>query len=214
MEIRWLWKLEEKTKHTRLSTNLWFCGFFTLVYCFCSCRWNSEMKGSFSSSCLKWWPSWMNACNFPFTPLWHMTFDLSTHPDCSEVWPSERGGAQAVDPGHHWSLHRPGLPERDEEWSHSVRVRTSAEPSSTKESQFHSRAVLVHFQRGQQFGLRTLALMLSSCLLIGSGKWLPAINDDDYWSGKSIFLFLSDLLTNSPRALWKRSTSLHWTGIR
>lgn len=105
----------------------------------------------------------MNARNFPFSPLWRVTLDLSTHPDCSEVWPSERRGAEAVDPGHHWSPHRPRLPERDEEWSHSVRVRTFAELRSTKMSLSSSEAVLVQKSQSEDASL-------SSSLPIRSGK--------------------------------------------
>lgn len=101
--------------------------FSTLVYHFCSCGWNSKMTGSFPRSCVKNGnqTEWMHAI-FLF-PLCDVIFDLSTHPDCSEVWPPERRGTEAVDPGRHWSTHRLRLPERVEEWSPSVRVRTFAE---------------------------------------------------------------------------------------
>lgn len=52
-----------------------------------------------------------------------VTFDLSFQPDCTEVWPSERRGAQDLDRGRHRLRHRPRLPERPEKWSHSLRVR-------------------------------------------------------------------------------------------
>lgn len=150
---------------------------------------------------------WMHACNFPFSP--GDLFDISTHPDCSEVWPSKRRGAEAVDRGNHRPTHRPRLPEGAEEWSHSVRVRTFAERHSTKMSHFHSGAILVPFQRGQWLILKTLSFMLSS-LLIRSGKWLPKI--DDHWSENSIF-FVSFRLINqlSPGSVKKISkSSLNW----
>lgn len=64
--------------------------------------------------------------NRPLTP-WgtHVTFDLSASPDCTEVWHSERRGAEALDRGHHRRFHRARLPERPKEWSHPVRVRSS-----------------------------------------------------------------------------------------
>lgn len=114
-----------------------------------------------------------------------------------------------MDPGNHRATHRPRLPERAEEWSHSVRVRTFAELPSTKMSQFHSGAILVPFQRGQWLILKTLPLMLSA-LLIRSGKWLP--KTDDRWSENSIF-FVSFRLINklSPGSVKKISrSSLNW----
>lgn len=159
----------------------------------------------------------MHPYNFPVSPspppLWHMIFDLSALPDRAEVWPSERRGAEAVDPGHHWSLHRRRLPERVEERSCSLRVRSAAALGATEMS--HAVTVEPFW-----FALKTLPSAPLSWLPFSLEKCPtpphpPSRRSTVVFMGlKSIFLFLSGLLTIWPQALWKRSTIPFSTGIR
>lgn len=152
------------------------------------------------------------SCSPSPPPLWHMIFDLSAPPDRAEVWPSERRGAEAVDPGHHWSLHWRRLPERVEERSCSLRVRSAAALGATEMS--HALTVEPFW-----FALKTLPSAPLSWLPFSLEKCPtphpPSRRSTVVFMGlKSIFLFLSGLLTIWPQALWKRSTIPFSTGIR
>lgn len=117
----------------------------------------------------------------------HVTFDLSAQPDCTEVWHSERRGAEGLDRRRHWLYHRPRLPERPEEWSHSVRV-----------SGDHRSSITLHHGG------------LDDPFLLCTVVWKNVI----FSSVLSAFFFLTDSSTSWPQALWKRSTTQLWTGIR
>lgn len=115
----------------------------------------------------------------------HLTFYLSVHADCTEVWPSEGRGAEDLDRGYHRYLHRAWLPERPEEWSHPVRV---------------SRAIRCYtspaaWWPGSFVSVCTKCFGKPKCFFLFSA-------------------FVSVSSTNCNLAQWKRSTSQRWTGIR